>query len=279
MWFKVDDNLAFHRKVVAAGNAAMGLWVRAGSWCAQHLTDGFIPDHMINVLGTATQRAKLVKVGLWEEVDGGCQFHGWNEKGRQPTSKSVLEERAKAAARQERYRRGSYREPQVSAPSDAVTSPSVTPSVTGVVTPTPTRPDPIEEQQLSLAALGAIDNPPAAKPVKPAKPDPMERFAEFYAVYPRKQDRRAAERAWRAAINRGADPEKIISAARIYAKSQVGNERRYIKLPATWLNAASYDDEPERPRFTVINNPNSPWDGYRIDTSGSPWSDAFPESS
>ncbi|WP_348239917.1 hypothetical protein, partial [Salmonella enterica] len=93
------------------------------------------------------------------------------------------------------------------------------------------------------------------------------------------QDRRAAERAWRAAINRGADHEKIISAARIYAKSQVGNERRYIKLPATWLNAASYDDEPERPRFTVINNPNSPWDGFRIDTSGSPWSVAFPESS
>uniref|UniRef100_UPI003298ACA4 hypothetical protein n=1 Tax=Salmonella enterica TaxID=28901 RepID=UPI003298ACA4 len=103
MWFKVDDNLAFHRKVVAAGNAAMGLWVRAGSWCAQHLTDGFIPDHMINVLGTATQRAKLVKVGLWEEVDGGCQFLGWNEKGRQPTSNSVLVERAKAAARQVRY--------------------------------------------------------------------------------------------------------------------------------------------------------------------------------
>src|SRR4051812_4306842 len=97
MWFKVDDGLAFHRKVVAAGNAAMGLWVRAGSWCGQHLTDGFIPDHMIAVLGTVSQRKKLITVGLWEEVPGGCMFHGWNEKGRQPTSKVVLEEREKAA--------------------------------------------------------------------------------------------------------------------------------------------------------------------------------------
>lgn len=31
-WFKVDDHLAFHRKTLAAGNEAMGLWVRAGSW-------------------------------------------------------------------------------------------------------------------------------------------------------------------------------------------------------------------------------------------------------
>lgn len=29
-WFKVDDTLALHGKVVAAGNPAMGLWVRAG---------------------------------------------------------------------------------------------------------------------------------------------------------------------------------------------------------------------------------------------------------
>lgn len=276
MWFKVDDNLAFHRKVVAAGNAAMGLWVRAGSWSAQHLTDGFVPEHMIAVLGTPAQRGKLIKVGLWEEVAGGCQFHGWNEKGRQPTSKSVLEEREKAAARQDKYRRGSHKEPQVTAPSDGVTSPSVTPSVTGVVTPTPTRPDPKEEEQLSFAALGAS---PISPPEGVGPAVSTDRFSEFYAAYPRRQDRRAAEKAWNAAIKRGADPQAVIDAAGVYAKSQVGNERRFIKLPATWLNAASYDDEIERPRFTVITNPDSPWYGTRIDNSNSPWPEAFEESS
>ncbi len=81
-WFKVDDNLVFHRKTVAAGNAAMGLWVRSGSWCAAHLTDGFIPDHMIAILGSAAQMQKLVKAGLWITVEGGCQFHGWSRHQR-----------------------------------------------------------------------------------------------------------------------------------------------------------------------------------------------------
>lgn len=245
MWFKVDDNLAFHRKVVAAGNGAMGLWVRAGSWCGQHLTDGFIPDHMISILGTTAQRSKLINVGLWEEVPGGCQFHGWNEKGRQPTSKAVLEEREKAAGRQAKYRTGSYKDPQVTASSNAVTSSSVTASVTGVVTPTPTRPDQIEEQQLSLAPLDA----PASTS---SKPNPMDRFDEFYSAYPRRQDRRSAEKAWKAAIKRGADPEQIIAAARSYARIQIGNERRYIKLPATWLNAGSYEDVLEQPHLRVV---------------------------
>lgn len=249
MWFKVDDNLAFHRKVVAAGNAAMGLWVRAGSWCGQHLTDGFIPDHMIAILGTVSQREKLIKVGLWTTVDGGCQFHQWGEKGRQPSGKVVLEEREKAAARQHKYRRGEHKEPQVTSSSDGVTRPSVTASVTGVVTPTPTRPDPyLLEVPLSPSVdANANDQPPAPR----AEREP-DRFDDFYAAYPRRQDRRTAEKAWRAAIRRGADPDKVISSARAYARLQIGQERRFIKLPATWLNAGSYDDHHEPPELRVV---------------------------
>lgn len=101
-WFKVDDNLAFHHKVVAAGNPAIGLWARAGSLCAQQLTDGFIPDHMILALGTPAQAKKLVAVGLWDRVKGGYRFHGWDE--RQPSKASVEAERAAAQERMRAYR-------------------------------------------------------------------------------------------------------------------------------------------------------------------------------
>jgi hypothetical protein len=233
-WFKVDDNLAFHRKVVAAGNAAMGMWVRAGAWCSQMLTDGFIPDHMIAIIGSPAQRDKLIKVGLWIAVDGGCRFHEWNEKGRQPTSQSVREEREKAAARQARHRNGIFEDPQVEDARNAVSSPLVTGVVTGVVTPAPTRPDPTqEEEELSLAPLAEDDEPP------------RDAFGEFWAAYPKRQDKRTAERAWRAALKRGADPDHVIEAARVYARQQSGKERRYIKLPATWLNADAFDNEPE----------------------------------
>lgn len=107
-WFKVDDNLAFHAKTVAAGNAAMGLWVRAGSWSAQQLTDGLIPNHLVSSLGNQAQAKKLVEAGLWEKVAGGYRFWEWTE--RNPTRDQVEEERAAARermrlAREEKRRR------------------------------------------------------------------------------------------------------------------------------------------------------------------------------
>ena len=96
-WFKVDDTLAHHAKAVAAGNAAMGLWVRAGAWCSQQLTDGFVPDHMARSLGSAREIAALVRVGLWAAEEGGYQFHQWG--GRNPTRVEVETRRAEDAKR------------------------------------------------------------------------------------------------------------------------------------------------------------------------------------
>jgi hypothetical protein len=96
-WFKVDDNLTFHAKTVAAGNPAMGLWVRAGAWAALQLTDGFIPDHMLPSMGTKAQAQRLADVRLWDRVEGGYRFHEWTE--RQPSRGDVEAERAAARDR------------------------------------------------------------------------------------------------------------------------------------------------------------------------------------
>lgn len=103
-WFNVDDGFAFHRKVVAAGNAAIGLWTRAGAWSAGELTEGFIPDHMVTTMGTLPQARKLVAVGLWIKVEGGFQFHEWSEDGRNPTRAQVLERRKKDREKKARAR-------------------------------------------------------------------------------------------------------------------------------------------------------------------------------
>lgn len=92
-YFGVDDGFAFHPKAVHAGNAALGLWVRAGSWCNQQLTDGFIPSSVVAVLGTAAQAARLVRVGLWIEADGGFLFHQWTDEGRNFSRSEVLAKR------------------------------------------------------------------------------------------------------------------------------------------------------------------------------------------
>lgn len=78
-WFRVDHLFAFHPKTVLAGNAALGLWVRAGSWCVGQTNDGFIPRAVARALGTAGQARRLVASGLWDENDDGYTFHDWAE--------------------------------------------------------------------------------------------------------------------------------------------------------------------------------------------------------
>lgn len=127
-WFKVDDQLAFNPKVLEAGNAAMGLWVRAGSWCAANLTDGQLPAHMIGTLGAQKRNARsLVESGLWVETESGYRFKNWSEF--QPTKAEILRERAETA---ERVRK--HREAKRNAVTNSVSN--------GSSTAAPTRPDP-----------------------------------------------------------------------------------------------------------------------------------------
>jgi hypothetical protein len=102
-WFKVDDNLSTHMKVVCAGNEAMGLWVRAGSWAAQHMTDGFVPTPVLTLFAAPTELADtLVSCGLWKAVDGGYAFNDWLEF--QPSREQVLSERNASRERVKRAR-------------------------------------------------------------------------------------------------------------------------------------------------------------------------------
>lgn len=140
-WFRVDDNLAFHAKVVAAGNAAMGLWVRAGAWSAQQLTDGFVPDHMAAALGTPAQAARLVAVRLWTKGEGGYFFHEWAGENRQPTREQVESTRRRAREKKAQQRRNSAGQWAVS-PGDSTGTPPGSPEGSPTVPsrPVPTRP-------------------------------------------------------------------------------------------------------------------------------------------
>lgn len=109
--FQVDDDLAFHHKTLIAGNAAMGLWVRAGSQCQRLLTDGFVSEDMAKTLGTQREVNRLLISRLWHKTDGGYVFHEWGEDvrtglKRQETAEQNLKRRKDKAARMQRYRDG-----------------------------------------------------------------------------------------------------------------------------------------------------------------------------
>lgn len=101
-WFLVEQAFANHLKTIRAGNAAIGLWVRAGSWSMGSLTDGFIPFEVVRQFGTPAQAKALVDVQLWEKADGGYVFHNW--LAFQRTRGQIAADLESGRARQRRYR-------------------------------------------------------------------------------------------------------------------------------------------------------------------------------
>jgi hypothetical protein len=73
-WFKVDGYFFSSPGVLEAGNAAVGLYVRAGSWSAGYDTSGFVPVDFVKRYGTSTQAKALIQAGLWEATAGGYQM-------------------------------------------------------------------------------------------------------------------------------------------------------------------------------------------------------------
>lgn len=73
--------------------------------------------------------------------------------------------------------------------------------------------------------------------------DTSEYFAEFWDVYPRKLDKGKAERAFKTAIKK-TNPEEIIRAAERYRDDPTRKDD-FTKYPATWLNAESWNNEPD----------------------------------
>lgn len=93
----------------------------------------------------------------------------------------------------------------------------------------------------------------------------LEAFGAFWLVYPKKKAREEAKKAWCSAIERGANPERLVSSATAYARERAGEDPKFTKYPATWLNKGCYDDEPDtapgqRPPLRAVSG--SSWQPY-----------------
>lgn len=163
MWFKVDDSFHSSRKLLSIPKrhrlAAAGLWVIAGSWCGQQLTDGHVPDYMLKEWGATPAIVKaLVDSGLWIPESDANVFHSWGEY--QPSKQDVSAERAASRERMRDLRASrKQRKPRDSGEETEVfrrTSPNSSESVRN---PDPTRPDPVSKDTEGEASQA----PPAPK--------------------------------------------------------------------------------------------------------------------
>ena len=167
-WFKVDDAFWAHPKTLALSDAAVALWVRAGSYCAQHLTDGAVPASALWMMRSDEFVAHdLVAAGLWKQTPTGYLFHDWAKY--QPTRESIEAEREAGRERQRASREKRLR---------------VTPSVTRdnhreSQRPDPARPDPSE----------------SSKELSPTT-EAWEQFDDIWAHWPKKASKQPALSKW-----------------------------------------------------------------------------------
>lgn len=82
----------------------------------------------------------------------------------------------------------------------------------------------------------------------------MTPFDRFWSAYPRRVGKRAAERAYHAAVRRighrlAIDCDQfIIDRAAAFAKAREGQDPMYTPHPATWLNQDRFDDDDAAPK-------------------------------
>lgn len=132
-WARVDDGFWRHEKIAGVSDAALGLHLRALSYCCDQLTDGKLSKPALTMLGAKpSQVRELVMAGIWDEGPVIHDFLEYNE-----SRVEVLDKREKAKLRM----RGA-RSPSTSKEVRANTTGTSGEVQSTFADPVPTRPDP-----------------------------------------------------------------------------------------------------------------------------------------
>lgn len=103
-WVYLDDHIDEHPKVLAAGDAAFGLWVRMLAYCRRKLTAGRVPKTWAGVRGQRAKLRRLVEVGLLEDGRESWVIHDYERWNHSEQKSRQAREAAKVRWEQERDR-------------------------------------------------------------------------------------------------------------------------------------------------------------------------------
>jgi hypothetical protein len=177
------------------------------------MTDGFVPYAVLDLWEfDTTIIEELVKCGLWDHDDDkqGIWFHDWSDY--QPMREQL---EAKSAARHER---------SVNAANARWNKPDAKPMLTDAKPMLTDAPEPVPEPQLKHLAI--------ASPL----------FDEFWQLWPRREGKANAVKAWQKATKKISELE-LVEKARAYVTSPTVPAKQFVPHAATWLNGERWNDE------------------------------------
>lgn len=231
-WIEVHQALPRHRKTIAVAmrlgippEAVAGHLVALWLWAVDNAKDGVIPQNPqmidmaagcpVDVLRTSygcpenvQHFSELLVQEHWiDETSNGWELHDWYDYA------GKLSDRREADAKRKREERAAKKTAESKRKTSAGRPPLQYPTV-----PYPTQHD-------------------KSTPLTPKGEYTCE-FESFWAIYPKKIDKRKAFRCWNARLKAGHTAEDMIAAAKHYATATAGS--KYIKNPATFIGP----DEP-----------------------------------
>ncbi len=109
-WLRIDDQIAFHQKTIAAGNEAFGAWVRMGAHSCAYGTDGFLDEATALTFTSKKMIARLIKVGFLDVAPEGYRihdFHDWNGTAEEVAARRKERRAAGARGAAKRWKRDS----------------------------------------------------------------------------------------------------------------------------------------------------------------------------
>lgn len=282
LYVPLDVNYVTDEGIRRAGPAAELLYIRSLTYSKRTQSDGFLPDYDMPVISVGLPQVResidaLVDRELWLATDGGWQIRSWRRWNE--AHQDAADKRKRAADRQRRNRERKTAQAAASAADSeaegdqASTEPREARTTESSLSALQIAPEPVtrdvrvtsqpchspkrrEEKTREEKTTTSLPQRRAARTRATADAE----FDEFYAAYPKRKEKPAAIKAYRAAIKAGATPQQIITAATVYAGERFGQDARYTKLPATWLNKGCWADEPEEPSLgsNVVALPTGP---------------------
>jgi hypothetical protein len=167
--FQVDPDFYDHPKTIGMSDGATALWVRAGSYSAAKLTDGFIAEHVLSLLSRCPEEAanELVGRGLWKRVKGGYRFHQWSLRNLSRARVEAEKEADRLRKRQERHDARQNGKPQARPP---IVRPDSGPDSDR--TPEGIRPLSVSVSVSESVSGSGRDSPPVADGTAPGGPEP-----------------------------------------------------------------------------------------------------------
>lgn len=225
-WIKLADNTTRHPKVSRLSDKAFRFWIASLCYAGEFLTDGVVPVTFLLTVKRAIQD-EILDAGLWEvRPDGAIAIHDYLEHQRNKAT--VQQQRDRNKERQHRHRNG-----VTNGVSNAHRNGVSNALVTGL-------------EEKAEAELEKEKKEPTPKPPSEERSVWEGRFNAWWQVYPKKQGKTDAIKAWRK-LNPSAELlDKMIAALgwQVSQPQWTKEAGQFIPNPATYLNRGGYLDEP-----------------------------------